>query len=50
MITFEALCILLDVNNTWRDAKMALLGNSKEFIEKLKNFDKDNIPVSGLFL
>jgi dynein heavy chain len=40
--TLEAVCILMDVKPDWGEAKK-LLGAS-DFMERLKDYDKDNIP------
>ena len=40
--TLEAVCILLDVKPEWGEAKRLL--SQMDFMETLKNYDKDNIP------
>ena len=40
--TLEAVCIMLGSKTTWKDAKALM--SQMDFIDKLKNYDKDNIP------
>ena len=40
--TLEAVCILLDIKPDWGEAKKLM--SQMDFMEQLKNYDKDNIP------
>ena len=44
--TLEAVCIMLGSKTTWKDAKALM--SQMDFIDKLKNYDKDNIPVKKI--
>eukprot|EP01041_Mallomonas_annulata_P002945 gene2945-5789_t len=41
-VSMEAVCTLLDVKPEWGEAKKLL--SQMDFMDQLKNFDKDNIP------
>jgi dynein heavy chain len=42
VLVIQAVCLLLEKPQNWDEGKK-LMGNPKEFIEKLKSYDKDNI-------
>ena len=46
VMTMEAVCILMDQKSDWSGAKV-MLGDS-QFMSKLINFDKDNVPMKIL--
>eukprot|EP00947_MAST-08B_sp_MAST-8B-sp1_P005754 g5754.t1 len=46
LYTMEAVCILLGSKTDWKTAKM-LLGDM-QFLDKLKEYDKDNIPAARI--
>lgn len=39
---FEAVCVLLNLPKTWKDAQK-LMANPREFLERLLNVDKNGI-------
>ena len=43
-VTLDAVCILFDAKPDWGEAKK-LMANTDEFMNNLKNYDKDNIPA-----
>lgn len=44
--TLEAVCILLDIKPDWGEAKKLI--SQMDFMDSLKNYDKDNIPVKTI--
>ena len=42
--TLKAVCIMMDVKPNWKEAKQLM--NDMKFLDRLKNYDKDNIPKS----
>ena len=44
--TLEAVCIMLGSKTTWKDAKALM--SQMDFIDKLKNYDKDNISAKKI--
>ncbi len=45
--TFEPIAILLGVDTDWKTAK-ATMANPKEFLQRLENFDRDNVSDETL--
>ena len=44
--TLEAVCIMLGSKTTWKDAKALM--SQMDFIDRLKNYDKDNISTKRI--
>ena len=44
--TLKAVCIMMDVKPNWKEAKQLM--NDMKFLDRLKNYDKDNIPKSKI--
>ncbi|TMW64716.1 hypothetical protein Poli38472_011596 [Pythium oligandrum] len=45
-VTMNAVCLLFGVKQEWNEAKKLL--NDMKFLDKLKEFDKDNIPTKTI--
>jgi len=46
LTTLEAVCVLMGVKPTWAEAKKLL--NDMQFLDKLKTYDKDNVPAPAI--